>query len=44
MNCKLDMLQKRLSRTVGPALTASTESLAHQQNLASLSFLYILLW
>ena len=31
----LDNLQKRICRTVGPALAASVESLAHHENVAS---------
>ena len=33
----LDKLQKQICRTVGPSLAASLESLAHRQNVASLS-------
>ena len=33
----LDNLQKRICRTVNPLLAASLESLAHLQNVASLS-------
>ena len=33
----LDKLQKRICRTVGPSLAAFLESLAHRQNVASLS-------
>ena len=36
----LDMLQKRIYRTVGPSLAASLEPLAHCQNVASLSLFY----
>ena len=36
----LDKLQKQISRTVGPSLAASLESLAHCQNAASLSLFY----
>ena len=32
----LDILQKRIYRTVGPSLAASLEPLAHHRNLASL--------
>ena len=37
----LDKLQKQIRRTVGPSLTASLESLAYHQNVASLSLFYI---
>ena len=33
----LDKLQKRICKTVGPSLAASLETLAHRQNVASLS-------
>ena len=33
----LDTLQKRISRTVGPSLASSLESLAHRRNVVSLS-------
>ena len=36
----LDKLQKRICRTVGPSLAVSLESLAHRQNVVSLSFFY----
>ena len=36
----LDKLQKRICRIVGPSLAASLESLAHLQNVASLSLFY----
>ena len=36
----LDKLQKWICRTFGPSLTASLESLAHCQNVASLSLFY----
>ena len=36
----LDKLQKWICRTVGPALAASLEPLAHRQNVASLSLFY----
>ena len=36
----LDKLQKRICRTVGSSLFASTEPLAHRQNVASLSLFY----
>ena len=36
----LDKLQKRICRTVGPALVASLEPLAHHQHVASLSLFY----
>ena len=36
----LEMLQKRIYRTVGPSLAASLEPLAHHQNVASLSLSY----
>ena len=36
----LDKLQKRIRRTVGPALAASLEPLAHHRNVASLSLFY----
>ena len=36
----LDKLQKWICRTVGPSLAASLESLAHRQNIASLSLFY----
>ena len=36
----LDKLQKRIYRIVGPSLAASLESLAHRQNVASLSLFY----
>ena len=36
----LDKLQKRICRTVGPALAASLEPLAHHRNVASLSLFY----
>ena len=42
-NCYLEMLgklQKRIFRTVGPSLAASLESLAHCQNVVSLSLFY----
>ena len=35
-----DKVQKRICRTVGPALAASLEPLAHHWNLASLSLFY----
>ena len=35
-----DKLQKRIYRTVGPALAASLEPLTHRRNVASLSLLY----
>ena len=37
----LDKLQKRICRTVGPALAASLEPLAHRRNVASLSLFYM---
>ena len=37
----LDKLQKRICRTVGPSLAASFEPLAHCQNVASSSLLYM---
>ena len=42
----LDKLQKQICRTVGPALAASLEPLAHRRNVAShlKSFLQVLLW
>ena len=36
----LDKLQKQISRTVGPSVAASLESLAHHRNVASLSLFY----
>ena len=36
----LDKLQKRICRTVGPALAASLERLAHRRNVSSLSLFY----
>ena len=36
----LDKLQKQIFRTVGPALAASLEPLAHRGNVASLSLFY----
>ena len=36
----LDNLQKRICRTVGPALAVSLEPLAHRRNVANLSLLY----
>ena len=36
----LDKLQKRICRTADPSLAASLESLAHRQNVASLSLFY----
>ena len=36
----LDKLQKQVCRTGGPSLSASLESLAHRQNVASLSLFY----
>ena len=36
----LDMLQKRIYRTVGLSLAASLEPLAHRRNVASLSLFY----
>ena len=36
----LDMLQKRICRTVGPSLAVSLEPLAHCWNVASLSLFY----
>ena len=36
----LEKLQKRICRTVGSSLAASLESLAHRQNVASLSLIY----
>ena len=36
-SCYLELLQKRICRTVGPSLAASLEPLAHRQNVASLS-------
>ena len=36
----LDKLQKRICRTVGPAVAASLERLAHRRNVASLSLFY----
>ena len=36
----LDKLQKQKSRTVGPSLGASVESLAHHRNVTSLSLFY----
>ena len=36
----LDKLQKRTCRIVGPSLAASLESLAHHQNVVSLSLFY----
>ena len=37
---KLEKLQKRLCRTVGPSLDVSRELLAPRRNLASLSLFY----
>ena len=37
----LDKLQKWISRTVGPSLATSHESLAHRRNVASLSLFYV---
>ena len=36
----LDKLQKRICRTVGPSLADSLETLAHHQNVTSLSLAY----
>ena len=36
----LDKLQRRIRRTVGPALAASLGPLAHRRNVASLSLFY----
>ena len=36
----LDKLQERICRIIGPSLAASLESLAHHQNVASLSLFY----
>ena len=36
----LDKLQKQICKIVGPLLVASLESLAHRQNVASLSLFY----
>ena len=36
----LDKLQKQICRTVGPSLATSLETLAHCQNVASLSLFY----
>ena len=36
-SCYLELLQKRLCRTVGPSLAASLETVAHRRNVASLS-------
>ena len=36
----LDKLQKRICRTVGPALATSVEPLAHRRDIASLSLFY----
>ena len=36
----LDKLQKRICRTVGHSLSGSLESLAHRQNIVSLSLFY----
>ena len=36
----LDMLQKRIRRTLGPSLAASLEPLPHCRNIASLSLFY----
>ena len=36
----LDRLQKRISRIIGPSLTASLEPLAHRRNAASLGLFY----
>ena len=36
----LDMLQKRICRTVGASLATSLEHLAHRRNVASLSLFY----
>ena len=36
----LDMLQKRINRTVGPSLAPSLEPLAHRRNVARVSFFY----
>ena len=36
----LEKLQKRICSTVGPALAAFPERLAHRQNVASLSLFY----
>ena len=36
----LDKLQKQICRIVGPSLAASLESLAHHQDVASLSLFY----
>ena len=35
-----DKLQKQISRTVSPSLTASLQPLPHRQNVASLSLFY----
>ena len=40
----LDKLQKRICTTVGPTLAASLQPLAHHQNVASVSLLWVLLW
>ena len=40
----LDKLQKQICRTVGPSIATSLETLAHNRNVASLSFLEVLLW
>ena len=37
---KLDKLQKRICRTVGPSLAVSLEPLVHRRNAASLSLFY----
>ena len=37
---RLNKLQKRICRTVGPSLAASLELLAHRRNVASLSLFY----
>ena len=36
----LDILQKQICRTFGPSLATSLETLAHRQNVASLSLFY----
>ena len=36
----VDDLEKQISKTVGPSLAASLETLAHQQNVASHFYRY----
>ena len=40
----LDMLQKRICRTVGLTLAASLVPLAYHQNMSSFSFLWVTIW